>query len=242
MRVPSGFSATRRGRLRLVVRDDTPEVGELLRRWAADDLPPARALLGGRGEVNAYPLRPDLAVVLRPYRRGGAMARVTRERYLGLSPRPVRELRASEALRGLGVPTAEVLGAAVWWAAPGSYRGALVTREVIGAVNLWHWLQTAPPPERGPACAAAAAAVRRMHAAGAVHPDLNLQNFLIRRTPTAIEALIIDLDRVRFARVTARTRRRAFKRICASIRKLDPESAVITLACVEAFQRVADPT
>jgi serine/threonine protein kinase len=87
---------------------------------------------------------------------------------------------------------------------------------------------------------AAAAAVRRLHDAGFIHPDLNLQNFLIRPTPPGVEALIIDLDRVRPARVTSRTRRAAFERICRSIRKLDPESAVMTLACVEAFRTIAE--
>src|SRR5262249_18510777 len=154
------------------------------RRWAIGDLPPGRPLLGGRGDISAYLLRPDLSVVLRPYRRGGLAARVTRERYLGVSPRPIRELRIGEALRAGGVPTAEVLGAAVLWAVPGSYRGALVTREVSGAANLWQYLQRAAPAERAPACVAAAAAVRRLHEAGFVHPDLNLQNFLIRRSAT----------------------------------------------------------
>lgn len=239
-RIPTGFTSHRHGRLRLVVRDDVPEVAELLRGWAAGDLPPARTLPGGRGGVGAYQLRADLSVVLRPYRRGGLIARVTRERYVGVSPRPLRELRASELLRAHEVPTAEVLAAAVLWAVPGSYRGALVTREVPGAVNLWHYLQISAAPARGAACGAAAAAVRRLHDAGFVHPDLNLQNFLIRATAAGVEALIIDLDRVRAARPTTRSRRAAFARICRSIRKLDPESAVITLACVEAFRSVAD--
>jgi 3-deoxy-D-manno-octulosonic acid kinase len=229
----------RHGRLRLIVRDDAPEVAELLRRWAANELPAARTLPGGRGGVGAYQLRPDLAVVLRPYRRGGLMARVTRERYLGMNPRPFRELQVSEALRAHGVPTAEVVGAAVYWTIPGSYRGALATREVPGSANLWQYLQTTTARERGPACAAAANAVRHLHDAGFVHPDLNLQNILVRRVAAEVQAMIIDLDDVRSARVTARTRRAAFDRICRSIRKLDPESAVITLACVEAFQAVA---
>ena len=76
--------------------------------------------------------------------------------------------------------------------------------------------------------------------AGAVHPDLNLQNYLVRRTPNGFDAWVIDLDRVRFETVSAATRRAAFDRICRSIRKLDRESAIITLACVEAFRTVAD--
>ena len=240
-RIPDGFTLTRRGRLRLLVRAGTPELVALLERWAVGNLPPARALLGGRGGVGAFQLRPDLTVVLRPFRRGGLVRRLTRAHYIGLQPRPFRELRASEALRAAGVPTPAVLGAAVRWDAPACYVGALATREVPGAINLWHYLQMAPAAERGPACAAAAAATRRLHEAGAIHPDLNLQNYLVRRVPAGLEASIIDLDRVRFVPVTAPARRAAFARICRSIRKLDPESAVITLACVEAFRTVVDP-
>lgn len=239
-RTPDGFTFLPAGRLRLMVRDGAPEVADLLRRWAGDDLPPARALPGGRGGVGAFLLRPDLGVVLRPYRRGGLLRRVNRSRYLGVAARPFRELRAAVAVAAAGVPTPEPLGAAVCWDAPGLYRGAFVTRELFGAANLWRFLQQAPAGERGPACAAAAAAIRRLHAAGALHPDLNLQNVLVRRAAAGIDAWLIDLDGVRFATVTARHRRAAFDRICRSIRSLDPESAVVTLACVEAFRAVRD--
>ena len=239
-RIPTGFEFVRDGRLRLLVRTDAPELAPLLRRWASGTLPPARALLGGRGGVGAFQLRPDLTAVVRPYRRGGLIARLNQTRYCGVRPRPFRELRASEALRVAGVPTPPVLAGAVLWDAPGCYRGALATQEVPGAINLWHYLQQAPAAERGPACAAAAAVTRRMHDVGALHPDLNLQNYLVRHTPSGVDAWIIDLDRVRFTRVTPRLRRAAFDRICRSIRKLDPEAAVLTLACVEAFRTVAD--
>ena len=168
------------------------------------------------------------------------MGRVNRSRYFGFAARPFRELRTAVAVAAAGVPTPEPLGAAVWWDAPGVYRGAFVTREMWGAANLWRFLQQAPAAQRGAACVAAAALVRRLHDAGALHPDLNLQNVLIRRAASGIEAWLIDLDGVRFASVTPRHRRAAFDRICRSIRKLDPESAVITLACVEAFQVVKD--
>ena len=239
-RLPPGFRLVRDGRLRILLRGDTPELEGLLRRWATNTLPPARALLGGRGGVGAFPLRPDLVAVLRPYRRGGLIRRINQSRYFGARPRPFRELRASEALRAAGVPTPEVLAAAVRWDVPGCYRGALATREVPGTINLWRYLQQAPAPERGPACVAAAAVTRQMHDAGAIHPDLNLQNYLVRRTASGHDAWIIDLDRVRLVPVTPPARRAAFERICRSIRKLDPESAVITLACVEAFRTVAE--
>lgn len=237
-RVPAGFALIRAGRLRLMVRDGIPEVAELLRRWARGDLPPARALPGGRGGVGAFPLRPDLAVVLRPYRRGGLVGRVNRSRYLGIAARPFGELRAAARLAAAGVPTPEALGAAVLWDAPGLYRGAFVTRELWGAANLWRFLQQAPAAQRGVACAAAAAVIRRLHDAGARHPDLNLQNILVRRGNAGIDAWIIDLDGLRFTRITPRHRRAAFERLCRSIRKLDPESAIITLDCVDALGTV----
>ena len=87
-RVPDGFTFTRSGRLRLLVRDGLPELTSLLERWASASLPPARALLGGRGGVGAFQLRPDLTAVLRPYRRGGLARRITSAHYFGLRPRP----------------------------------------------------------------------------------------------------------------------------------------------------------
>jgi len=239
-RISPGFDYMSDGRLRVLFRADAPELVALLRRWASGTLPPARALLGGRGGIGAFQVRPDLTVVMRPYRRGGLVSRLNQSRYFGVRPRPFRELRASEALRAAGVATPEVFAAAVLWDAPGCYRGAIATHEVPGAINLWHYLQQAPAADRGPACVAAAAVTRRMHDAGAVHPDLNLQNYLVRRTPSGLEAWVIDLDRVRFTRVTPALRRTAFARICRSIRKLDPEAAVMTLACVEAFRAVAE--
>ncbi|MFN8644899.1 MAG: lipopolysaccharide kinase InaA family protein [Candidatus Binatia bacterium] len=222
------------------MRAGMAEVPALLRRWAAAALPPGRPLPGGRGGTAVYVLAPDVPVVLRPYRRGGAVARLNATRYLGFAPRPFAELRASVALAAAGVPTPEALGAAVWWDLPGVYRGALMTREISGACNLWQYLQRAAPVARAAACAAAAAVARRLHDAGARHPDLNLQNFLVRSRADGVDAWLIDLDGVRFAPATPAVRRAALARVCRSIRKLDPESALITLACVEALQAIAE--
>lgn len=236
---PPGYALLREGRLRLLVRDGIPEVTELLRRWAAGALPPGRALAGGRGGTEAFALGPHCTAVLRPYRRGGLVRWVNRSRYLGFRPRPFRELAASVALRDRGVPTPEVLGAALCWDLPGCYRGALASREVEGATNLWRYLQSVAPAERREACRAAAAAARRLHDAGAVHPDLNLQNFLVRSRPEGIEVWVIDLDGVRLgAAAGAAPRRAAFERLCRSIRRLDHDSAVVTPDCVAALREI----
>jgi hypothetical protein len=237
-----GFEAVREGRLRGLARSDVlAPLLPLLRQWDSGTLPGSRALVGGRGGIGAYDLAPNLEVVLRPSRRGGWVGRVNKQYYVGVRPRPLLELSVTETLRQRGVPTVEVLAAVVHWLVPGLYRGAVVTREIPLAVNLWRYLREVNAAERERVCLDAAAATRRLHDAGAIHPDLNLQNFLVLRGAGGREVLIIDCDRVRLRQPSDRDRRAAFERICRSIRRLDPTSEVITLACVDAFQRIALP-
>jgi 3-deoxy-D-manno-octulosonic acid kinase len=240
---PQGFERiAAEGRLRLVVRQDVRDVlVPLLVAWARGTALPGRPLPGGRGGVRAYDLGGRLAVVLRPYRRGGLVARLNSDVYCGVRSRPARELAVTESLRVLGVPTVEMLAAATRWLVPGCYRGAVVSREVADAVNLWEYLQRVEAPERARACAATAAVTRLLHDRGAVHPDLNLQNYLIRRRGADLDVRIIDCDGVRLGRVGARDRQAAFDRLCRSIRRLDPASAIVTLGCVEALRAVAEP-
>lgn len=236
----AGFELVKEGRLRVHVRSDVRDVVlPLLRRWAAGVPLGGRSLPGGRGGVTAVNLAPDLAVVLRPSRRGGWMARFNRSLYLGWRPRPVREIEVIERLRGHGVPTLEPLAAGVEWVVPGCYRSALVSRQVPLAVTLWQYLCEVEPQERERICEIAARSTRRLHDLGVTHPDLNLQNYLVRRGATGREVLIIDFDRARQRTVSPRHRRQAFERLCGSMRRLDPDAKVLTLACVEAFSEVA---
>jgi 3-deoxy-D-manno-octulosonic acid kinase len=239
---PAGFEHITRGRLRLILRSDVvAALDPLLQAWSDGAAPAGRPLPGGRGGVRAIDLKNGLAVVLRPYRRGGLAARVSRDLYLGVDPRPFREVRVTEHLRTLGVPTVEMLAAAVQWVLPGVYRGAVVSREVGDAVNLWEYLQRVTAPFRAPACVAAAAVTRTFHRAGAVHPDLNLTNYLVRAHEGRLQIAIIDCDGVQLRQVTASDRQAAFNRLCRSIRRLDPTSAIITLDCVEALRTIAAP-
>lgn len=239
--VPAGFDFVSHGRrLRLLVRQDVRSVLEpVLEAWAVGNAPAGRPLPGGRGGVRAVDLTVGLAVVLRPSRRGGLIARFNRDLYCGIDPRPFQELRVTEHLRGLGVAVVEVLAAAVRWVVPGVYRSAVVTREMTDAVNLWEYLQRVDSSVRAPACVAAARVTRLFHDAGAVHPDLNLTNYLVRDRDGLLDVAIIDCDGVRLRRVTPEDRQAAFDRLCRSIRKLDPTSATVTLACVEALSRIA---
>jgi 3-deoxy-D-manno-octulosonic acid kinase len=237
--VPPHFVRVKQSRLRALVREDVRDaLVPLLAAWASGTLATPRAIAGGRGGAGVFDVAPELAVVLRPYRRGGLLRRFNRDLYLGFRARPFRELRITLALREKGVPTIEPLAAAVRWVAPGLYRAAFVSRHLPLAVNLWQYLHDADKAARGRACIAAADAIRKLHDAGAVHPDLNLMNLLVRPAQGEPEVLVIDFDRARLTPVSPRQREAAFARICRSMRRLDPTAEVVTLACVEAFQVV----
>ena len=154
---------------------------------------PGAVAFRGRGAVWAAPVGNDERAVLRHYRHGGVLAPLTRDVFVGRTPRPVTELAVSETLRRKGVRTPEVL--ALFWkpAGPLMYRADLVTREVRGQ-DLAAWLATRRP------AAARRAVLRRvgetvagLHVVGLHHPDLNLKNLLVREG--ADEVWVLDLDR-----------------------------------------------
>lgn len=237
---PPGFELVEEKGLQAIIRKENRRVlWPLVRSWASSSLPPSLPVMGGRGGARVVELNGSPAVVLRPYRRGGLLRRINKDIYLGVRPRPFQELHALEELRRRGVPTIEPLAGGVRWLFSGCYRGVLITREVPEAVNLWHWLRAIPPVERPRICAAAAAVTRRLHDAGVVHPDLNLQNYLVDRGGDDSEVLIIDCDRVRFGRVTMHDREAAFQRLYRSAKRLDPGAAIITDECLEQFHKVA---
>ncbi len=240
--VADPFEIHRDGLSRFLVRRDvTAELLPLLRAWADGELPPSRPLLGGRGGVGLYDSGELRNVVLRPCRRGGLMARLTRDVYFGMRRRPFLEVRRTEILRQRGVPTVEMLAAGARWLGPGAYRSVVASAYAVGAVNVWEYLRAAAADERARVCELVAQATRMLHDAGGVHRDLNLQNYLVRRRQGNLEVLIIDCDRVVLRRVEDGDRRAAFDRICRSIRRLDPESAVLTFECIDALRAIAAP-
>jgi 3-deoxy-D-manno-octulosonic acid kinase len=211
-----------------------PEAAPVLAGWvaAAGTLaayargrPDTRTLVG-RGTVYLLPSPVPGASewVVRPYRRGGALAGVLGDRYVRLGePRPFREFDLAVALAVRGVPTAPAVGAAVYPSGP-VYRGELVTERVPGAVDLAILLfgtGSSPAATREEGMAAAGRVVRTAHDAGLLHPDLNLKNLLVRAAPGGgADAVIIDLDRGRLVqRVPASARRRMVARFWRSVSK-----------------------
>ena len=225
--MPDTYVLARAGAVRAAIRRD---LAAALGPWLLAptlELPGAAEVVGsGRGSAWRLELPGGLRVVVRLYRRGGLVARVVRDTYLGPRPRPLHELAVTVEARRRGVPAPEVLGARVEGGLV--YRGALVTAEVPDARTLIDALRGAPGArERGALAGRAGGAVARLHDAGVYHADLNLTNLLVA-SKGVHDVVVIDFDRARVAAgpLGARARRRNLARLARSLAKLDPDDAL----------------
>jgi 3-deoxy-D-manno-octulosonic acid kinase len=236
--VPRAYALVRAGAVRAVVRRD---LRPSLERWllAAALEPPADAEPVGTGRGGTYraTLAGGVRAVVRHYRRGGAVARFVRETYLGLRPRPLRELALTTEVRRRGIAAPEVLAARVEGRL--AYRGVLVTAEIPAASTLIEALRAAPDAgAREMLAASAGRAVAALHDAGVFHADLNVTNILVHPTPEGPAIALLDFDRARLTSGPMRrsARRRNLKRLARSLAKLDPERRVSEPAVVRAFR------
>jgi len=125
--------------------------------------------------------------VLRRYRRGGLIARISRDTYLWAGEgrtRSFREFRLLAAMRAQGLPVPAPLAAAYWRQGP-TYRAAIVVERIPGVRPL---AQALAEPLWQPV----AEAIVRMHRAGVWHADLNAFNILIGSDS---RVWLIDFDR-----------------------------------------------
>jgi 3-deoxy-D-manno-octulosonic acid kinase len=228
MRLPAGYTLLRRGAVRAAVRDDlVPALGAWLLAPRLEPPSDARPVAAGRGGAYRVALPGTPAAVVRPYRRGGVLARLVHATYVGPFPRPWRELAATVEARRRGVPAPEVLAARV----DGTlvYGGTLVTAELAGAVTLFEALRHAPDDSARRALAARAGdAVALLHGAGVFHADLNLTNVVVHPRPEGDAVALLDFDRARVhaGPLGARARRRNLARLARSLAKLDPAGAL----------------
>jgi hypothetical protein len=176
------------------------------RGWLAADMAatplarfwqPLSALPGAKGRGGVGLLRiGDRMLVVRPFRRGGAFAKVFGDRYL----RPSRvhdELLLLAELRRIGVPAVEPI-AAVARRRGVAWRLRLCTTWLPAALPLPAFLASFPGERR----AAATAVGQLLHgafAAGLRHPDLHLDNVLCEVRGGGVGAVLVDLDRARLA-------------------------------------------
>jgi len=222
--MPAAYTLLRSGAVRAAIRADlVPALAPWLLAPRLELPPGAEAIVSGRGPAYRVRVGDAAPLVLRICRRGGLAASVVRETYLGLRPRPLRELALTAEARRRGVAAAEVLAARVEGRL--AYRGALVTAEVPEAATLLEALRRAPDgaARRGLA-AAAGRAVAGLHAAGVFHADLNLRNLLVHPGPEGARVALLDFDRAWLGAAPLRpaARRRNLRRLARSLAKLDP--------------------
>lgn len=150
----------------------------------------------GRGGVGLLAVG-GRQLVVRPYRRGGALGALLHDRYAGPS-RARRELELLAALRAEGVPVVTPI-AAVAARSGAFWRLRLCTELVADAAPLPAFL--AAHPERRRAVAGAVGAVLRLaFAAGLRHPDLHVDNVLCCVRGEKVRVVLVDLDRATLRR------------------------------------------
>lgn len=244
--VPPEFLWVRAGRrIALVHRALDRTLGRLLLTAPAGPPAGATALAGGRGGTYRMTLDGGDVVVLRLGRRGGILGPVLRDLYWGSPPRPFVELVTTAEARQRGVPGPEPLGARVDHMWGGWYRGIVVTRHLRETETLWRCLQEASDARRRQNLSRAAGrAVRALCEAGVYHPDLNLNNCVVRQTGDAVEAFIVDFDRAQLADPAsgAGFRDQMLQRLERSARKLDPGGTVVTADELEALRAASGAT
>lgn len=190
--LPPGFSRRSTGGAETVLRDDVAEA--LLAAGAAEPESMrgrAAASFEGRGRPFAVEVPGAGRVFVRQYLHGGALRRVTGDRYRG-EARFVGELRALTEAARAGVPVPEALGVVSRPAGLAMRRGWMLEREVEGARDALAFLAECPAAaRRSSVLAAAGRAMRRLHDTGFEHPDLHLKNLLVTDRG---DVLVLDLD------------------------------------------------
>ncbi|MDO6461213.1 3-deoxy-D-manno-octulosonic acid kinase [Granulosicoccaceae sp. 1_MG-2023] len=148
---------------------------------------------GGRGRVWFAQIGGQDCVI-RHYRRGGLVARLSERHYVwcGLvRSRVFRELQLLEWLAAQGLPVPVPVGGLIRRRGL-FYEAALVTAQIPGAQTLAARLATAPLDEAG--WCAVGRLIRRFHDAGLWHADLNANNILFDESG---KLYLIDFDRGR---------------------------------------------
>jgi 3-deoxy-D-manno-octulosonic acid kinase len=231
---PSGFLWLHSTRRRVLVHETVEaSIGALLLSLPHAPPPGSVPLASGRGGAYRITLDDGDVIVLRLYRRGGALARFNRETYWARPPRPFAELVTTDEARRRGVPVPEVLGARIDICRSGGYRGALVTRYLQDTETLWQRLRRGPDPEhRRDLTRGAGEMVRTLRNAGIYHPDLNLHNCIVRDQGGRPELFVVDLDRAgaRRGALPDAQRDKMLQRLVRSARKLDPLGEVLAPA------------
>jgi 3-deoxy-D-manno-octulosonic acid kinase len=233
------FSTFKIGRRELVIhRDIAAQAAQILQKLGAMTSA-VEAGAGNRRSAFRLTLADGIELYARRGHRGGLIASILSDVYVGIAPRPLTELAvAIEAMRR-GIPVAEPMGAMVEWIGPALYRGFFLTRAVRG-MTLWEFVKTDDDPTvRSHVLEQARTAIDTMHDKGLFHADLNLHNLLVTRVRDSFNVIIIELDKSRLfdSPLSLAMRRANGARLTRSARKLDPSGQILDDAALSILNR-----
>ena len=239
---PAGFKrvAAQSGRM-LVVREQLGDFLVALNLSGSAETSARTSRFRGRGSLTSISLADGTSALVRSYHRGGMVRYLTKDLFCTWPPRPFLELAVTEQARCRGISTLEVIGACVERSWGPFYRGWLVTRELMGARDLWSVLREESYAGGGKKdlFQAVARSIRWMHGQGLYHQDLNLRNVLVRFESGALRVYIIDFDKARFSsRAVSNSKAESnLDRLYRSIRKLDPDQRRVSREEWDGFRR-----
>lgn len=176
----------------------------------------------GRGSSLFLQATPTEQWVLRPYRRGGMVAKLSQKRYLWTGrerTRAFRELRLTAALFEQGLPVPRPVASSVTCYGL-TYEAALITVRIAGARALAELLTQGVADET--LLQRVGNMIKRFHQAGLDHVDLNARNILVDEKG---KPWLIDLDRCRL-RPVGKWQADNLARLERSIAKFAPSSQV----------------
>ena len=201
-------------------RDLMPRAAEIITSLSGIGSAPG---IGNRSSGFLIKLKDGTELFVRLGRRGGLIRWLTKDVYVGVRPRPLRELAVAVAARRLGIPVAEPMGAIIEWIAPLIYRGMFLTRALPG-MTLWEFLRTDDDPVvRAHVIEQVRKTIATMHRHGLLHADLNLHNLFVSTAHESFAIAILDLDKARFfpGPLSQRLRTHNLARLRRSALKLD---------------------
>lgn len=152
------------------------------------------ALATGSGRGQAMLVHEgEHAYVLRHYRRGGLMARLSHDRFWRAAPhdsRAMREFSLLRLMRSWQLPVPEPVAASHWPRAGLFYEADILVGLIPGSANVVQALQrrSLAPAE----WQALGRAIRQLHDRQIFHSDLNAHNLLLDR---AGQAWVVDFDK-----------------------------------------------
>jgi len=192
------------GRTTILVKDEYRDQilslkGSLSGKIKEGELFPGVSLLKGRNVIPCIPIKgSDDRMIIKHYEHGGLFRKITRDILLGNS-RPFRELVILETAFQKGIPVPEALAARVDRIFGPFYKGEITYKEIPHSTNLLEYLKRLnrrPKEEKISAkrkiINSLAEAIKKMHASGIYHADLNIRNVLIRNTGKGIQIYLLD--------------------------------------------------